>query len=166
MNQYCMFHGFWGSTLVKRLLPGTPFHETKWLLEGPIEQCIVLCLKCGSAGRLFSPFPSNQSLGRERLRLSCQGLGLYLQCEPHLLALNLVFWTFWSRIFCVVTQHQWTWQGFQLVFILLFLGIIFIIVCIFIIIVVTFMCYLYWFLLFLCPLAACITQSDSRRPLR
>jgi hypothetical protein len=58
---------------------------------------------------LFSPFPFNQSLGRGRLRLSCRGIGLCLHWRPHLSPLNLVLWTFWSGIFYMVAQCQWTW---------------------------------------------------------
>jgi hypothetical protein len=75
-----------------------------------------------------------------------------LYCDPHLSALNLALWTFWPRILYVVPQRQWTWQGFQLVFILLFLCTIFIIFCIFITTVITFTCYLYWFFYFCAPL--------------
>jgi hypothetical protein len=88
---------------------------------------------------LFSPFPRlTDLLPGERFELVARGLGLCLQCCPHLSDLNFFLYTFRPRTF--YAQCQWTWQGFLLVFILLFSYIILFISCIHMFIVIIFTC--------------------------
>jgi hypothetical protein len=96
---------------------------------------------------LFSPFPRLTGLlPRERFELVARGLGLCLRCCPHVSDLNLFLYTFRPRTFYAL--RQWTWQGFLLVFVLLFLYIIlfiFVLICLFLLYLRV---ALFWFILF------------------
>jgi hypothetical protein len=114
---------------------------------------------------LFSPFPRLTGLCLESFcELTARGLGLYLRCSPHLSALNLLLYTFGPRIF--YAQHQWTRQGFLLVFILLLYFIILSNACILIFIVIIFTCcFILVHIILRAPLHPSLSQFDSHGPL-
>jgi hypothetical protein len=99
---------------------------------------------------LFSPFPRLTGLlSQEPFELVPRGLDLCLRYYPHVSDLNWFLYTFRPRTF--YAQRQWTWQGFLLVFVLLFSYIILFIFVFICLLLLYLHVALFWFILFDVP---------------